>query len=574
LKKSIAIAALAAALSAGTANAATPSAEFPTSPAESALLPLVALDANILFKTLSAEIAIQRNQWSAAYLALLGLAQKTQDPRFAKRAAEVAINARAPADALNAVRMWSSLAPDSEDALHNYLGLLILANNTDEVGRILTERLEKAPPAARGTLILRAHRMVANLKDTKAAFALMEKITAPYANLTETHIALSQSAFLNRDNARAVSEAELALTQKPDSELAMLTLAQAMPNSEAITQRIATFLEKNPLAREVRIAYARELLEQNKNEEALAHFNILLEQDPNNHLALYALGVTQIQLQQWEAAENALRQYLNKTSLNPSENDQAPDNVRLLLSQIAEQRGDYANALQWMTLNAPTFENQLRRASLLAKSDDLTAARSVFVQLKKEQLTPLQQQQLVQAEAFILRGAQRDQEAAAVLKAGVAAFPDNTNLLYDYAMVAESLREFKEMEAALRKVIQLAPNMQHAYNALGYSFADRNIQLKEAHTLISKAFRLAPNDPFITDSMGWIEYRLGNLSAAEQHLVRAYEMRPDVEIATHLGEVLWAQQKFDAARQIWEQAQQKDPNNALLIETMTRLKAK
>lgn len=596
MKKSFAIATIALVLSAcasmqapTTVSAAEPApAILGTTPAANAeqftvqrvslntqegTLPPVALDEAILFKVLSAEIAFQRGQWQASYVTFLSLAQQTQDPRLAKRAAEVAITARSQSEALTAVRLWSTLAPGSDDALQNHIALLVLANNTEEVQKILTERFKKSPPQLRGILILKSQRMIANLKDTKTAFQLMETITAPYGALLETHLALAQSAHLNRDPQRARAEAEQALAIKSDSELAILTLAQVLPDTQEATQRVATFLARYPDAKEARIAYARELIEQKRYTEALPHFELLLKQNPNDLTALYALGIIHIQLKDWNQADLYLRRYLGAITADTASVDRDPDSVRVLLSQVAEERRDYNTALGWLSLNEPSFETQLRRVHLYARQNDIPAARTVLLQLKKETDVPIEQQQLIQVEAQILRDANRNKEAAIVLKTGLKDFPDNTNLLYDYAMVAEKLGDYKDMEEVLRKIIHLSPNMQHAYNALGYSLAERNIRLTEAQTLIQKAYRLAPNDPFITDSLGWIEYRLGNVALAETHLRRAYGLRADPEIATHLGEILWVQNKRDEAKQVWRDAQRKDPGNSLLKETLTRLNA-
>jgi len=123
----------------------------------------------------------------------------------------------------------------------------------------------------------------------------------------------------------------------------------------------------------------------------------------------------------------------------------------------------------------------------------------------------------------------------------------------------------------LRKVIELAPTSQHAYNALGYSLADRNIRLDEALTLIEKANQLAPNDPFIVDSLGWVKFRMGKFDEAESLLRRAYELRPDADIAVHLGEVLWRAGHKDQAIKLWREARTKDADNAALKSTLTRL---
>jgi Flp pilus assembly protein TadD len=151
-------------------------------------------------------------------------------------------------------------------------------------------------------------------------------------------------------------------------------------------------------------------------------------------------------------------------------------------------------------------------------------------------------------------------------------FPDDTDLLYEQAMVAEKLDRLVEMERLLRRVIALKPDIAHAHNALGYSLADRGIRLPEARALIQRALELSPGDPFITDSLGWVEFRLGNQDEALRLLRQAYAARPDTEIAAHLGEVLWALGQRDEARRIWQESAGRDAANDVLRETLARLK--
>jgi len=129
-----------------------------------------------------------------------------------------------------------------------------------------------------------------------------------------------------------------------------------------------------------------------------------------------------------------------------------------------------------------------------------------------------------------------------------------------------------EMERLLRKVIALKPDHHHAYNALGYSLAERNQRLPEARDLIRKALDLSPGEPFITDSLGWVEYRLGNRSEALRLLQQAYRARPDAEIAAHLGEVLWVLGQQDEARRVWREAKTRDAGNDVLRATLARLR--
>ena len=206
----------------------------------------------------------------------------------------------------------------------------------------------------------------------------------------------------------------------------------------------------------------------------------------------------------------------------------------------------------------------------MAATGDLNGARNLLSHLKPE--GQREQIQVMVADAQLLRNANRMPEALAILSKGLERFPADTGLLYDYAMLAEKAGKLDLMEAALRKIIRLAPDNQHAYNALGYSYAERNIRLQEAYALIEKALKLTPEDPFIMDSMGWVQFRLGKLQEAEDFLRRAYALRPDVEIGVHLGEVLWVKGEKDAAQKLWRDARQKDPQNEMLKSTLTRLR--
>jgi tetratricopeptide (TPR) repeat protein len=180
---------------------------------------------------------------------------------------------------------------------------------------------------------------------------------------------------------------------------------------------------------------------------------------------------------------------------------------------------------------------------------------------------------IVQATAELLREDGRPAEAFDVVDAGLAAQPDEPQLLYDRAMLGERLGRLDRMESDLRRLIVLRPNHAHAYNALGYTFAERNIRLDEARTLIERAVQLAPEDPQILDSMGWVAFRQGNAEEALGWLQRAWAIREDAEVGAHLGEVLWRLGRAEEAYTVWRRAIGRDPSNALLRETRDRLGA-
>jgi Flp pilus assembly protein TadD len=211
-----------------------------------------------------------------------------------------------------------------------------------------------------------------------------------------------------------------------------------------------------------------------------------------------------------------------------------------------------------------------RRAVLLGKLGRVDEAREL---LRGTSVTSVRERvQLTSAEAQVLREAGRDTEAFNVLAQALERMPDNPDLLYDYAMAAERIDRLDAMETSLRKLIELRPDYAHAYNALGYTFADRNIRLAEAQTLIEKALELAPDDAHVIDSLGWVLFRRGQIAAAIAQLERAYRLRPEAEIAAHLGEVLWQAGRTEDAQRVWREAAAREPGNKTLDETLARFK--
>ncbi|WP_211462608.1 tetratricopeptide repeat protein [Collimonas silvisoli] len=537
-------------------------------------LPSVALTKEILFKVLSSEIAYQRGNWQSAYVTLLGAAQQTRDPRLARRAAEMALSAKQANEALVAIRLWRELAPDSEEATQYYLGFIMLSNNLAEARPILEKRLLDAPPQARGVMMLQIQRLLARAQDKPGAFSLLEQLVAPYTSMSEAHLALAQEAFSIGNSTRAQEEAKIALNLKPDSELAILTSAQVAADNNDVERILTDFLKKYPGSREVRVAYARTLIDQKQYEKARSQFEILLKSDKQDATTLLALGLLNAQIGDLKAAERYLISYIDQLNKHPEE---ARDSTQalLILAQIAADRNDIDSALKWLAQVEPGdayLDAQLRRAQLLSKRGDLDGARRVLTEIETN--GEREKTQVTQVEAQLLREANHPQEAFKVLETALKAQPDNADLLYDYAMAAEKLNNLSAMESALRKLIALAPENQQAYNALGYSLADRNIRLPEALTLIQKALTLAPQDPFIVDSMGWVQYRLGNLNEAETRLRNAYSLLPDPEIGVHLGEVLWVKGQKTDAQKLWREVHQKDPQNDALKNTLVRLGAK
>jgi tetratricopeptide (TPR) repeat protein len=341
----------------------------------------------------------------------------------------------------------------------------------------------------------------------------------------------------------------------------------------------------------VRLAYVRVLTGAQRYVDAERQLRTATRERPALAAPWLSLAALQLELRLPRDAEQSLQRFLQagaqpdagkRASTDDDDDDEAPSSgdagrtqAWLMLAQAAEMRGDAKAAAAWLDkIDDPqrALEVQTRRATLLAKQGKVREARAM-VQQAPERKAEDARAKLI-AESQMLREVKRWPEAHAVLVAANARFPSDTDLLYEQAMMAEKLSNMDEMERTLRRVIELKPDHHHAYNALGYSLAERNQRLPEARELIAKALELAPNDPFITDSLGWVEFRLGNTAEALKHLRRAYASRPDTEIAAHLGEVLWASGQRDEARRVWREGRERDGDNEVLRETLSRLQVR
>ncbi|MET0266950.1 MAG: tetratricopeptide repeat protein [Duganella sp.] len=548
-------------------------ASAPEPAAAAEVLPNNALTSDMMFRLTKAELEFKQGQWQGAYLTMLALAHQTGDPRLAKRAAEMALAAKQGPEALAAVRLWRSLAPASDEAAQAVLGFAVMSEDLGEAEAIFAQRLKAAPPAARGMIMFQMQQLLLRVPDKAAAFALQERVLAPYDAMLESHLILAQGAFALNDSTRARAEAEKAAAIKPDSELAAMTRAQVAGDVDSALKVLNDFLDKYPKAREVRAAYARVLNDAKQPEAARQQFLVLLKEQPDNMATLYALGAMAMQDNNLADAEKYFTRFITVLDEHPDD-ERDPTKVLLMLAQLAEQRGDLDTAIKWLDKVDRSdeklyFAARLKWSVLTARQGKLETARQELAQLSANGKD--EQAQIFQTDAQVLRDAGDTTTAYMVLQNAIKRYPDNPDLLYDFALSAEKVGQVELMEKALRQVMIAEPDNQHAYNALGYSLAERNERLPEAHALIEQALKMAPGDPFIMDSMGWVQFRMGNLQEAESYLRRAYAVRSDAEIAVHLGEVLFAQGDVAGAQKMWQEAHRKDPRNDALKSTLARL---
>ena len=528
-------------------------------------LPKQALTGQILYQMLLAEIAGQRGNLGLSTSAYLDLARTTRDPRLARRAAEIALHGRNLELALQAARLWVEIDPESSQARQMMASLLVSANRLDELQPHVAKLLAQEGENLRDGL-LRLNRLFARYPDKRAVLAMVEQLTLPYVGMAEAHFARAQAALNAAQWQRGIAEADKALALRPDWDAAAMLKAQLQrtESPEAALETLRSHLARRPQARELRLQYARSLVGARKFAEARAEFQRLLGDFPDNVDVIYAVAVLSMQLSDRTTAEENFRKLLERDFAEI-------DTVRLYLGQIAEERKQYEEALRrYAEVGAGEqyLAAQLRIAQVLARQGKLEAGRSHLRALREA--GKAEHVQLLLAESQLLRDGGRTQEAYDLLAGSLAAQPEQPELLYESALLAEKLGRHDVLEANLHKLIRLKPDHAHAFNALGYSLVDRNERLAEAEQLIVKALQLAPDDPFIIDSMGWLLYRKGDNAGALAQLQRAYAIRPDPEIAAHLGEVLWVLGRREEARRTWQEAAEMHPGNEVLAEVIRR----
>ncbi|MDR6201693.1 tetratricopeptide repeat protein [Paraburkholderia sp. SIMBA_055] len=543
----------------------------PPSAEEQKSLPSVQLTSQIVFQVLAAEVALQRNQPAPAYQTYLALARDTHDPRMAQRATEIALAAQSPSDALAAAQLWQQYAPSSERAAQLDASLLVLSGKPDDAQPLLERELAKVPADNRGNAILALQLLLSRGPNRIGGLHVLQEMLKNDMNRPEAQLAVARQQLVANDAPGARKSLEQALALKPDYLPAALTLSQMGPEErkEGIAS-LEKYVQQNPKSHDARLALAQMYLASDRLDDAQKQFEIMHKANANDLTPLMALALIRIQQKSFNDAQAYLTQYAQQAEKTPGAD---PGQAYIYLAQLSLEQKNEAAAADWLDKISPSSQQylpaQITRAQLLAKQGKPDDARRQLARLRPAD--PRDQAVVVRTDAAILFDAKRYGEAETRLQEATAAFPDDPDLTYDYAMAAEKNGHFDTMEAQLRKLIQTQPDNPQAYNALGYSLADRNQRLAEADKLVEKASSLAPNDAFIMDSVGWVKYRMGDTTDAIKVLRKAYDIQPNAEIGAHLGEVLWKSGNQDQARAAFREARKLEPDNETLVKTLQRL---
>jgi len=533
------------------------------------------LSAELMYRLLVGDIALQRGDTALAARAYYEAAKEARDARLARRATEIALAARQRTLALDAATLWSDLDPAADRAKQVIAGLkgggdFRTSDLKADLERALAEAAASGPRL--GEAFLELNRALASEPDKAATFKLVQSLAQPYPNNPEANFAVALAAFntglTDFESATAALQAiDRALAQKPEWEQAMLLKVEILGKQslDRAADYLSEILKSAPDSKPANSALVQVRIQQKRYADAAAILQKLSDKDPGNQEYRFGLAMLAMQTKDWTKAERLLGE-LSKAGYGDD------GVVESYLAQVAEETGRFDVALERFRA-VPDGERgwfaKLRVAAMMGKLGRQDEARRYLADLPA--VTREQQIQVQQASAQLMRDSNDMQGAYATLTSALAQYPDDPDILYDLAMVAEKLDRMDVVEAKLTRLVELRPTNAHALNALGYTLVDRTPRVAEGLALIERALALSPDDPFILDSVGWAQFRMGKLDEAEKYLRQAMEQRPDPEIAAHLGEVLWAKGERARAQDVWQTQLKSAPDNAVLLETVRRL---
>lgn len=524
------------------------------------------LTPSLLYEILLGEIAGQRGRMDVSAPSYLEAARASKDPRVAERALKISIFGKQQAYALEAARRWVELDPDNKEARQAYAALA-LRSGLDAEAQTQLNYLIQHPDGDVEKAYQSLLGMLAREPDKERALAVMQRLVSERPGDADAHFAYARLATHSENWTLAVSQVEKVLQLRPGWAPAVILQAQIalkQGKGKLARKQLNAALKKNPDDLKLRLAYARLLVDLEDLEGARAEYKKLARLEPDNKQVVYSLALLSLEASNLKEAESSFHRLL--------ELDYQTMQANYYLGSIAEERKDYDQALEWygkVDQGDHWLEVQIRIARIEAETGKLDQARA---RLKNLRFTkPAQAQRLLLVEGDLLTRVQKPEEAYRLYSQYLESHPQDYEVLYARSLVAEKLDLLDQAEKDLKIIIQAEPDNARALNALGYTLADRTTRYQEALEYIQRAIKITPEDPAVLDSMGWVQFKLGNYQQAREYLQKAYDQTADAEIAAHLGEVLWSQGDHVEARKLWERGKKQEPENPVLLKTLERL---
>ncbi|MCW8964709.1 MAG: tetratricopeptide repeat protein [Gammaproteobacteria bacterium] len=520
----------------------------------------------LFYNTMVAEIAGHRGDLQQSVKYYQEVIESTDDLDIIRRATRIMLFAKQYQAVNQAVKRWLELAPDDIEARQMAATTSLQQGDLESSLVSLEWLLNFAKDNKKGFALLAA--ILERVPDKQIATRAMGEMASRYPDVVEAKIYYARLAYAAKQYETSVSAAMAATQADQDNVDARIILARAqieLGDTDNALQTLNKLLQQNPDNSELRLTYARLLMAVNRYESAIREFEVLLKQSPDNADLIYSTALLSMQVKSYSSAENYLKKLLSL--------DKKQQEAWFYLGRLEEKRKRFDKAQSWYARvdNAGLYiDAQMGAARVQAKSGQREEAQKRYAILRESY--PEHATAIWLSESEMLREINDDQAAYELLDSAVKLHADDLDLRYSRALAAERIDRIDILESDLRLVLEKEPDHAHALNALGYTLADRTNRYEEALAYILKAFELEPNDPAIIDSMGWIQYRLGNLDEAIEYLTRANEALRDGEVAAHLGEVLWVRGDREAANALWMKALREYPDSKILIRAINRFK--
>lgn len=532
----------------------------PDAPAES-----ITTSPSLVFNTLAGELAAQRGESQLAYEYAYQAAIESRSAEAAERATGFGLQANQPQQALQAANLWVEIEPESLKA-HQIAAILNIRQHTLPTAIQHLRQVVSIANSQSQAGYLQAAAIAEKAASGTKALAIMQQLIPADTDDPDALYALALTASRAQQMELASSYVDRSLKLKPEATNALVLKAHTLISTGRKSDGVAFLAQavaQSPDNLPLRTAYARTLVELNEVEPALEQYAFLYRKQPENPDTVYALGILSMQLDRLDDAKGYLEQLI--------ENRQRYNEASFYLGVIAEEQKQTDQALDWYgrVEGDQQAEAQVRIAKILSDQGDLNAARETLQRLRIAQ--PQHQLKFYLIEAELLRDIGQYATAHEIYSRALEDFVDNTELLYARGLNAADMDRVDILEHDLRKILATQPDHIDALNALGYTLADKTDRLDEAKRYIERALSMKPDSPAILDSMGWVEFRLGNLAAARRFLEQAAELNADPEIASHLGEVLWTMGETGRAKAVWDAAEEKEPDNRFIPAVKQRL---
>ncbi len=522
----------------------------------------------LMYEVLVGELSGQFGDVGQALEHYVNAAQLTDEPSVAERATRIAMFAKDWPAGIKAATRWSELVGENLE-ISQILGVLELrSGNVDgAVPHFEKIMLAADDSPAKGYSIIGA--VLAREPDSESSLKLLEKLVNKHFENPYGHLTLASLAFQSQDFQRTIDESELALGFKPDLIEARAMRAQALMNLGETDQALAEMkiiVEEKPGNREMRTAYSRMLIGAERYDEAIREFEVLLVENPNDGELIYRLGLLYLQQEEFAKAKVKFKRLVDRK--------QRVDESHYYIGRTDEEQKNFSEAIA-------EFENvkqgeyyidaKARIASIFVERDGINKAQTYLKDLRGTLSAPESIIEVYLIEGQLLHDEELYVAAMDLYSEGLQEYPRHSDLLYARALMAEEIDRIDLLEADLKLILSEDPENASALNALGYTLADHNSRVDEALGYIKKALEIRPDDPAVMDSMGWVQFRMGNYAEAETYLRKAFGILEDAEIAGHLVELLWAQGNYDEANKVMNDMLERFPEDEYILELKQRL---